>query len=165
MTTSHPRLRAAGWTGYWIDAASTLRGRMTRVSSRSRESPRDRCGTLVRRSRLHRRELHRLSDDDGAGRLLQAGVIEWVTAMTYQAASGAGAQHMREPWPRWARPTPPPPCVAARDPASAILDIDRAVTDALRHDSFPVAQFGAPLAGSLIPWIDKDLGNGQSREE
>jgi aspartate-semialdehyde dehydrogenase len=84
--------------------------------------------------------------------------------MTYQAASGAGAQHMRELVAQMGVAHAAAGSLL-RDPASAILDIDRAVTDALRDASFPVAQFGAPLAGSLIPWIDKDLGNGQSREE
>lgn len=96
--------------------------------------------------------------------LFKNGLVEWMTAMTYQAASGAGAQHMRE-------------LVAQMglvhgataglldDPASAILEIDRRVADALRGDALPREQFGVPLAGSLIPWIDRDLGDGQSREE
>jgi aspartate-semialdehyde dehydrogenase len=84
--------------------------------------------------------------------------------MTYQAASGAGAPNMRELLEQMgvAHASAAP---LLRDPSSAILDIDRAVTDCLRGDALPKAQFGAPLAGSLIPWIDKDLGNGQSREE
>jgi aspartate-semialdehyde dehydrogenase len=96
--------------------------------------------------------------------LFKADMVEWLTAMTYQAASGAGAANMRELLAQMG---------AARqaagslldDPASAILDIDRAVAGALRSDGFPTAEFGVPLAGSLIPWIDKDLGNGVSREE
>jgi aspartate-semialdehyde dehydrogenase len=90
--------------------------------------------------------------------------IEWMSSMTYQAASGAGAQNMRELLSQMGE--------AHRvvkglldDPASAILDIDREVAGILRDDNFPTANFGVPLAGSLIPWIDKDLGNGQSREE
>jgi aspartate-semialdehyde dehydrogenase len=98
------------------------------------------------------------------GGLFKQGLIEWMTAMTYQAASGAGAQHMRELLQQMG---------AAyrtaqeflRSPASAILDIDRKVAAELRSSEFPKEQFGVPLAGSLIPWIDKDLGNGQSREE
>ena len=97
--------------------------------------------------------------------LLRAGVVEWITAMTYQSASGAGAQaHARDCWNRWAH------CMERRrsllkNPASGILDIDRAVSAALAAEKFPRAHFGVPLAASLIPWIDKDLGNGQSREE
>jgi aspartate-semialdehyde dehydrogenase len=98
------------------------------------------------------------------GGLLGAGLIEWITSMTYQAASGAGAPNMRELLEQMGAAHSSAASLL-RDPASAILDIDRAVTDCLRGDSMPKAQFGAPLAGSLIPWIDKDLGNGQSREE
>ena len=97
--------------------------------------------------------------------LFKHDLVEWMTCMTYQAASGGGAQHMRELVQQMA-------CshAAAKplldDPASAILDIDRsAVSSTLRKEDFPTRSFGMPLAGSLIPWIDKDLGNGQSREE
>jgi aspartate-semialdehyde dehydrogenase len=100
----------------------------------------------------------------GVHGLLAAGLVEWITAMTYQAASGAGAQNMRELLQQMGEAH-----LAARDllddPASAILDIDREVAGILRDESFPTAQFGVPLAGSLIPWIDRDLGNGQSKEE
>jgi aspartate-semialdehyde dehydrogenase len=96
--------------------------------------------------------------------LFKAGQVEWMTSMTYQAASGAGAQHMRELVRQMGVVAG-----AAREllenPASAILEIDRRVAAALRSPSFPTEHFGVPLAGSLIPWIDKDLGNGQSREE
>jgi aspartate-semialdehyde dehydrogenase len=96
--------------------------------------------------------------------LMRAGVVEWITAMTYQSASGAGAQNMRELLQQMGVVHE-----AARklldDPASGILQIDRAVSDALRGPGLPRANFDVPLAGSLIPWIDKDLGNGQSREE
>jgi aspartate-semialdehyde dehydrogenase len=98
------------------------------------------------------------------GGLFKADLVDWVSAMTYQAASGAGAQNMRELLTQMGE--------AHRvakglldDPASAILDIDREVAGILRDDGFPTENFGVPLAGSLIPWIDKDLGNGQSREE
>jgi aspartate-semialdehyde dehydrogenase len=98
------------------------------------------------------------------GGLFREGLIEWISSMTYQAASGAGAPNMRE---LLAQMGAAHASAAAllRDPGSAILDIDRAVTDCLRSDALPRSQFGAALAGSLIPWIDKDLGNGQSREE
>jgi aspartate-semialdehyde dehydrogenase len=96
--------------------------------------------------------------------LFRAGLVEWMTAMTYQAASGAGAQHMRELVAQMGRVHAPARALLD-DPASAILDIDRTVAETLRGSDFPKAQFGHPLAGSLLPWIDKDLGNGQSREE
>jgi aspartate-semialdehyde dehydrogenase len=96
--------------------------------------------------------------------LLKADLVEWITAMTYQAASGAGAQNMRELLQQMGEVH-----FAAKglldDPASAILDIDREVAGTLRDDRFPTTHFGVPLAGSLLPWIDTDLGNGQSREE
>ena len=96
--------------------------------------------------------------------LFKEELVEWVSAMTYQAASGAGAKNMRE---LVSQMGVVHDAAAARlaDPASAILDIDRAVTDTLRSRSLPVEHFGYPLAGSLLPWIDKDLGNGQSKEE
>jgi aspartate-semialdehyde dehydrogenase len=96
--------------------------------------------------------------------LFRAGLVEWVTAMTYQSASGGGAQHMRELVAQMGR-THENVAALLADPASAILDIDRGVSDAMRSPSFPTERFGYPLAGSLLPWIDKDLGNGQSREE
>ena len=98
------------------------------------------------------------------GGLFQNDLVEWTTSMTYQAASGAGAQNMRELISGMGAIEQQ---VAAElaNPASAILDIDRKVSDFLRSDAYPKAQFGAPLAGSLIPWIDADLGNGQSKEE
>jgi len=96
--------------------------------------------------------------------LLKADLVEWVSAMTYQAASGAGAQNMRELLQQMGEVH-----LAAKsyldDPASAILDIDREVAGILRDDNFPTEHFGVPLAGSLLPWIAEDLGNGQSREE
>jgi aspartate-semialdehyde dehydrogenase len=91
-------------------------------------------------------------------------LVEWITAMTYQAASGAGAEHMRE-LVRQMGFVHQAAKSALEDPAGAILEVDGAVTSTLRDHSFPSEQFGFPLAGSLLPWIDKDLGNGQSREE
>jgi aspartate-semialdehyde dehydrogenase len=96
--------------------------------------------------------------------LFHAGLVEWITAMTYQAASGAGAKHMRELVAQMGRVHESVSGLLA-DSASAILDIDRDVAGALRSQDFPTKQFGYPLAGSLLPWIDKDLGNGRSREE
>jgi aspartate-semialdehyde dehydrogenase len=96
--------------------------------------------------------------------LFKHDLVEWLTAMTYQAASGAGAQHMRE-LVRQMGVLHDAAGPQLDEPDSAILDIDRAVTDMQRKKDFPTGHFGHPLAGSLLPWIDKDLGNGQSREE
>ncbi len=161
----HPRLRAAGWTGYWIDAASTLRMKDHAVIVLD----------PVNREVIDTALDNGITDFIGgnctvslmlmamAG-LFKAGLVEWVSPMTYQAASGAGAKNMRE---LVSQMGVLHGAAAARlaDPASAILEIDRTVTDALRSSSLPVEQFGYPLAGSLLPWIDKDLGNGQSKEE
>lgn len=161
----HPRLRGAGWTGYWIDAASALRMREDAViildpvnrpviDAALASGVRDYIGGNCTVSLM-------LMALDG---LLKADLVEWVTAMTYQAASGAGAQNMRELLAQMGRLHDPVRSALA-DPAAQILDIDRTVSATLRDPSFPVENFGAPLAGSLIPWIDKDLGNGSSREE
>jgi aspartate-semialdehyde dehydrogenase len=96
--------------------------------------------------------------------LFRAGLVEWVSAMTYQAASGAGAQHMRELVTQMGSTHAAVSDLLAH-PASAIIDIDRNVIATMRSGDYPTAQFGQPLAGSLLPWIDKDLGNGQSKEE
>jgi len=98
------------------------------------------------------------------GGLLREDLIEWITSMTYQAASGAGAQNMRELVEQMGSVHSAAASLLA-DPASAILDIDRVVSERLRSAELPQASFGTALAGSLIPWIDKDLGNGVSREE
>lgn len=161
----YPKLRAAGWQGYWIDAASTLRMKddsviildpvnMDVIRGAIKRGVKDYIGGNCTVSLMLM----------ALGGLFKAGLVEWMTAMTYQAASGAGAQNMRE---LLAQMGSAHAAVADRlaDPASAILDIDRQVADTLRSASFPTANFGAPLAGSLIPWIDKDLGNGQSKEE
>jgi aspartate-semialdehyde dehydrogenase len=161
----HPRLRAAGWTGYWIDAASTLRMKDHAVIVLDPVN-REVIDTAIEAG---------VTDFIGGNctvslmlmamsGLFRTGLVEWVSAMTYQAASGAGAKHMRE---LVSQMGVVHGAAAARlsDPGSAILDIDRTVTDALRGSSLPVEQFGYPLAGSLLPWIDKDLGNGQSKEE
>jgi aspartate-semialdehyde dehydrogenase len=161
----YPRLRAAGWTGYWIDAASTLR--MTDhavivldpvnepvIDAAIERGVKDFIGGNCTVSLM-------LMATAG---LFRAGLVEWVTSMTYQAASGAGAQQMRELVAQMGR-VHASVASLVEQPSSAILDIDRGVTTTLRSDDFPVAQLGHPLAGSLLPWIDKDLGNGQSREE
>jgi aspartate-semialdehyde dehydrogenase len=161
----HPRLRAAGWKGYWIDAASALRMRDDAVIILD----------PVNRDVIDAALAAGVKDYVGGNctvslmlmavsGLLREGLVEWITSMTYQAASGAGAQNMRELVEQMGA-VHGSAAALLRDPASAILDIDRAVTDRLRSAEFPQAQFGAPLAGSVIPWIDKDLGHGQSREE
>lgn len=161
----YPRLRAAGWTGYWIDAASALRMNkdaiiildpvnMRVIESGLTAGVKDYIGGNCTVSLM-------LMALDG---LFRANLVEWMTAMTYQAASGAGAANMRElllqmgALNRAVKPQ-------LDDPAAAILDIDRMVSGAMRAPGFPSEAFGVPLAGSLIPWIDKDLGNGVSKEE
>jgi len=164
-TEIHPRLRAAGWTGYWIDAASTLRMKDNTVIVLD----------PVNRGVIDAALANGVNDFIGgnctvslmlmamAG-LFKAGLVEWVSAMTYQAASGAGAKNMRELLSQMGV-VHAAAAASLADPGSAILDIDRTVTDTLRGAALPTEQFGHPLAGSLLPWIDKDLGNGQSKEE
>ena len=164
-TEVFPRLRAAGWKGYWIDAASTLRMESDAIIILDPVN-----GDIIKAG-LARGVKNYIGGNCtvslmlmALGGLFQAGLIEWLTSMTYQAASGAGAQNMRELLAQMGeahRVVQP----LLDDPASAILEIDREVAGILRDDSFPTANFGVPLAGSLIPWIDKDLGNGQSKEE
>jgi len=160
-----PQLRAERWHGHWIDAANKLR----------MESD----ATII----LDPVNMHVIKDALAKGGknwiggnctvslmlmaldgLFRADLIEWATSMTYQAASGAGAQNMRELLKQMGEAHRVAHSLLS-DPASAILDIDREVAGILRDERFPTAHFGVPLAGSLIPWIDKDLGNGQSKEE
>ncbi|WP_299258600.1 aspartate-semialdehyde dehydrogenase [uncultured Kushneria sp.] len=161
----YSKLRESGWKGYWIDAASTLRMN---------------DDTVIVLDPVNRQVIDQRLDDGfktfaggnctvslmlmGLGGLYEAGLIEWMTSMSYQAASGAGAQNMRELLNQMSLVGN-----AARaeldDPASAILDIDRKVIEAMRGSDFPTEHFGAPLGGSLLPWIDKKLDNGQSKEE
>ncbi len=160
-----PRLRAAGWKGYWIDAASTLR------MDRESVIVLDPVNNDLIGAALDRGVRNFIGGNCtvslmlmALGGLFQRGLVEWMTAMTYQAASGAGAQNMRELL-RQMGSVHQSALPMLDDPASAILEIDRAVANRLRDAGFPSEHFGVPLAGSLIPWIDKDLGNGQSREE
>ena len=161
----HPRLRASGWNGYWIDAASALRMNDTAVIAL------DPVNRLV----IDRALASGIRDYVGGNctvsllmmaldGLLRADLIEWVTAMTYQAASGAGAPHMRELLAQMGQVHGAVEDLLA-DPQSAILDIDRGVSAALNAKAFPTSNLEVPLAGSLIAWIDKDLGNGVGREE
>jgi aspartate-semialdehyde dehydrogenase len=164
-TDIYPRLRQAGWNGFWIDAASTMRmadDAVIVLDPVNRQVIDDALARGVK-SYIGGNCTVSLMLMATAG-LFHAGLVEWVTAMTYQSASGAGAQHMRELVTQMGR-TYDGVAPLLADPASAILDIDRGVADTLRSPAFPTEQFGYPLAGSLLPWIDKDMGNGQSREE
>lgn len=161
----YPRLRAAGWDGYWIDAASTLRMDKDSVIIL------DPVNMPVIKNALAGGIKNYIGGNCtvslmlmAMGGLFQNGLVEWLTAMTYQAASGAGAQNMRELLQQMdAIAEAAKPLLA--DPASAILEIDRVVAHTLRRPDFPTEHFQVPLAGSLIPWIDREMGNGQSREE
>jgi aspartate-semialdehyde dehydrogenase len=161
----YSRIREAGFTGYWIDAASAMRMRDDTVIVLDPVNRRaiDKALAAGVRNFAGGNCTVSLMIMAIAG-LLAEDLVEWVTCMTYQAASGAGAKNMRELVAQMGE--------AHRvakglldDPASSILDIDREVAGILRDPRFPTAEFGVPLAGSLIPWIDKDLGNGMSKEE
>jgi aspartate-semialdehyde dehydrogenase len=160
----HPKLRARGWHGHWIDASSALRLKDEAViildpvnrpviDAALAAGRRDWIGGNCTVSLMLM----------AFGGLFRAGLVEWMTTMTYQAASGAGAREMRELLAQMSCL-----CGAAGelldDPASAILEIDRRATAAFAN-GMPVERLGFPLAGSLLPWIDRDLGNGYSREE
>ncbi|HUE94266.1 aspartate-semialdehyde dehydrogenase [Pseudomonas sp.] len=160
-----PKLREAGWQGYWIDAASSLRMADDAVIVL------DPVNRKVIDQQLDAGTKNYIGGNCtvslmlmALGGLYEAGLVEWMSAMTYQAASGAGAQNMRELIKQMGAINASVADELA-DPASAILDIDRKVAEAMRGESFPVDNFGVPLAGSLIPYIDKELPNGQSREE
>jgi len=161
-----PKLRAAGWNGYWIDAASTLRMNDDAVIVL------DPVNRSVIDAALSKGVKNYIGGNCtvscmliGLGGLFEQGLVEWMTSMTYQAASGGGAQHMRELLTQFGTINHSVKSLLD-DPASAILEIDRTVL-ATQHglSADETRQFGVPLAGNLIPWIDKDLGNGQSKEE
>lgn len=162
---AYPDLRQAGWEGYWIDAASTLRMK-------------DEATIVLDPVNRHVIDAQLANGAKtfvggnctvslmlmGLGGLFEADLIEWMTSMTYQAASGSGAKHMRELLNQMGALRDSSAAELA-DPASAILEIDRKVTTAMRSGDFPTENFTAPLAGSLLPWIDTKLDNGQSKEE
>jgi aspartate-semialdehyde dehydrogenase len=161
----HPQLREAGWDGFWIDAASTLRMEPDAVIILD----------PVNRNVIDNALAKGIKDYIGGnctvslmlmalGGLFRAGLVEWLTSMTYQAASGAGAPNMRE---LLAQMGVAHGSVAdqLKTPSSAILDIDREVAATLRSDALPTKAFGHPLAGNVLPWIDREVENGQSREE
>ena len=161
-----PKLRAAGWNGHWIDAASTLRMNDDAVIVL------DPVNLPVIQNALAKGGNNWVGGNCtvscmlmGVGALYKAGLVEWMTSMTYQAASGGGAQHMRELLTQFGtlnaevRPL-------LDDPKSAILEIDRRILAKQQSlSALETANFGVPLGGSLIPWIDKDLGDGMSKEE
>ncbi|ALC15575.1 aspartate-semialdehyde dehydrogenase, gamma-proteobacterial [Desulfuromonas soudanensis] len=161
----HPKLRQKGWQGYWIDAASSLRMEKNAViildpTNRSvidaglKSGIKDYIGGNCTVSLMLM----------AIGGLFNAGLVEWVSTMTYQASSGAGAQNMRELIEQMGT-LHQSVGTLLDDPASAILDIDRKVTATLNSPDFPTEQFGFPLAGSLLPYIDREVEDGQSREE
>jgi aspartate-semialdehyde dehydrogenase len=165
-TEIFPKLRAAGWNGYWIDAASTLRMNDDAIIVL------DPVNLNVIKSALSRGVKNYVGGNCtvscmmmGLGGLFEKDLVEWMTSMTYQAASGGGAQHMRELLTQFGSINAEVKALLD-DPASAILEIDRKVL-AKQHSlsADETRQFGVPLGGNLIPWIDKDLGNGVSREE
>jgi aspartate-semialdehyde dehydrogenase len=161
-----PKLRAAGWTGHWIDAASTLRMNDDAIIIL------DPVNLPVIQNAMAKGGKNWIGGNCtvscmlmGVGALYKAGLVEWMTSMTYQAASGGGAQHMRELLTQYGTLNSEVRALLD-DPKSAILEIDRRVLakqQSLNGDE--TANFGVPLGGSLIPWIDKDLGNGMSKEE
>jgi aspartate-semialdehyde dehydrogenase len=161
----YPKLRDSGWKGYWIDAASTLR--MTGDSIIIL----DPVNMNVIKDGLTRGIKNYIGGNCtvslmlmALGGLYERDLVEWMSAMTYQAASGAGANNMRELIKQMGSIHGQVKDLLA-DPASAILEIDRKVAEHIRSDAYPKEFFGVPLAGSVIPWIDKQLENGQSKEE
>ncbi len=157
-------LRNGGWQGYWIDAASTLRMADDAVLIL------DPVNKSVIQEGLKSGIKNYIGGNCtvslmlmGLGGLFRAGHVEWVSAMTYQAASGAGARNMRELISQMGE-IKSSVAQALSDPASAILDIDRQVASTMR-EGLSIDEFGAPLAGSLLPYIDKQMDGGQSREE
>ena len=161
----YKKLRQNGWRGYWVDAASTLRMESSSVIILD----------PVNRHVIDNAMTNGILDYIGGnctvslmlmalGGLFANNLVQWLTSMTYQAASGAGAKNMQELVEQMHAIGA---CASDQlsDPAASILDIDRKVTDTLRSQAFPTVNFGAPLAGCLIPWIDKPMGNGQTREE
>jgi len=160
-----PQLRSAGWAGHWIDAASTLRMEKDAVIIL------DPVNMHVIKDAITQGGKNWIGGNCTVSLMLmalnglfKADLVEWATSMTYQAASGAGAQNMCELIKQMGVVNQSVSSLLA-DPASAILEIDKTVAQTIRSDAYPTPHFGVPLAGSLIPWIDKDLGNGQSKEE
>jgi len=161
----YPRLRESGWDGYWIDAASTLRmaGDSVLILDPVNGDVIERAVASGVRNYIGGNCTVSLMLMATAG-LFRAGLVEWMTAMTYQAASGAGAPQMRELIAQMGYLHAQSGDLLS-NPAAGILEIDKRVADGLRSADMPKAQFGYALAGSLLPWIADDLGTGQSKEE
>jgi aspartate-semialdehyde dehydrogenase len=165
-TEVFPKLRASGWAGHWIDAASSLRMKDDAVIVL------DPVNMPVIKNALSKGGKNWIGGNCtvscmlmGVGALYKAGLVEWMSSMTYQAASGGGAQHMRELLTQFGTLNSEVKALLA-DPKSAILEIDRKILSRQQSmSSGETENFGVPLGGSLIPWIDKDLGEGISREE
>jgi len=165
-TEMYPRLRAAGWNGYWIDAAKTLRMKDDAIIVL------DPVNMPVIKNALSKGIRNYIGGNCtvscmlmGLHGLFKHDLVEWMTCMTYQAASGGGAQHMRELLTQFGLVNAEVSSLLA-DPASAILEIDRRVHAKQTDGTLPMENFrGVPLAGNLIPWIDQDMGNGMSLEE
>ena len=161
----YPKLRQSGWDGYWIDAASTMRMAPDSVLILDPVN-----GDVIERAVAGGVRNYIGSNCTvslmlmATAGLIRAGLVEWITAMTYQAASGAGAPQMRELIAQMGYLNAQSADLLS-NPASGILEIDKRVADGLRSSEIPTKQFGYPLAGSLLPWIADDLGTGQSKEE
>ncbi|HET7208942.1 MAG TPA: aspartate-semialdehyde dehydrogenase [Terriglobales bacterium] len=161
-TEMYPSLRRDSWKGYWIDAASTLRMDDDAIIVLDPVN-----GRRIREGLAH--GIRTFAGGNctvslmlmAVGALFQAGLVEWMTTMTYQAASGAGAAKMLELVRQMSHLVEP----VRRTPSENALEVDRMVIEAQRHPSMPTAEFGAPLAGSLLAWIDKEMPGGQTREE
>lgn len=158
---THPALRGAGWKGHWIDAASTLRMNPNATlvldpvnDAAIRSALAGGCTDFVGPNCTVSLLLMALNG------LIRSGHVEWISTMTYQAASGAGANNLRELVDQMAHASN-----GITDPAQSALEIDAAVAARLSDPAFPVAHFGAPLAASAIPWIDRRMDDGQTREE
>jgi aspartate-semialdehyde dehydrogenase len=160
----YPELRKSGWNGYWIDAASTLRMKDDSLIVLDPVNKKVIDQGLAKGIKTFAGGNCTVSLMlMGLAGLFRENLVEWMTSMTYQAASGAGARNMKE-------------LIAQMgaigeagkgllDPASAILELDKKVTETIRSSAFPIEEFGAPLGGSLIPWIDKPMDNGMTKEE
>ena len=165
-TEVFPKLRAAGWNGHWIDAASTLRMEKDAVIIL------DPVNLPVIEKAMAAGGKNWIGGNCtvscmlmGVGALYKAGLVEWMSTQTYQAASGGGAQHMRELLTQYGTLNAEVKALL-NDPKSSILEIDRLVAAKQRSlTASETANFGVPLGGSLIPWIDKDLGLGKSQGE
>lgn len=156
----YPKLRESGWDGYWIDAASALRMKenstlildpvnLSVIKDAIKEGKKDFIGPNCTVSLMLM----------AIGGLINSGHVEWITSMTYQAASGAGARNMLELLEQMKVLGQTP------KPAQAILEVDKSVASTMRGEDFPTSNFGAPLAGALIPWIDVPVEKGQTKEE